>query len=70
MDQIKKVLKDANFIAGISRNTERVERFKLETSEVESLSPLQALQAYFTSKKYSPEKQKKLEQYASQILEG
>ncbi len=69
MDQIKKVLKDANFIAGISRNVERVERARLETSEVESLTPIQALQKYFESKKYSPEKQKKLEQYAALLLE-
>ncbi len=69
MDQIKKVLKDANFIAGISRNVERVERARLETSEVESLTPIQALQKYFESKKYSLEKQKKLEQFATQLLE-
>ena len=68
MDQIKKTLKDANFIAGISRNVERVERARLETSEVESLTPIQALQKYFESKKYSLEKQKKLEQYAAQLL--
>ncbi|MCR4305645.1 MAG: hypothetical protein NUV73_01000, partial [Candidatus Daviesbacteria bacterium] len=69
MDQIKKVLKDVNFIAGISRNVERVERARLETSEVESLTPIQALQKYFESKKYSPEKQKKLEEYATKLLD-
>ncbi|MBI4035610.1 exonuclease SbcCD subunit D [Candidatus Daviesbacteria bacterium] len=69
MDQIKKALKDANFIAGISRNVERIERERLDIgSEVESLTPLQALNKYFESKKYSPQKQKKLAEYASKLL--
>ena len=68
MDKIKKALSSAHLIAGISRNVERVERTKLETSEVESLTPLQALQTYFASKKYSPEKQKRLKEYAAQLL--
>lgn len=71
MDQIKKALFGAFFVAGISRNVERVERERFDIgSEVESLTPLQALNKYFESKKYSAEKQKKLSQYAAKILEG
>lgn len=71
MDQIKKALSKANFIAGISRNVERVERQKIEGLEnVETLSPIEALQKYFESKKYSPEKQKHLEEFAAQLLES
>lgn len=71
MDIIKKVLKDANFIAGISRNVERKERIRLEgITEIESLTPIQVLKKYFESKKYSAEKQKKLEKYATQLLES
>ena len=70
MDQIKKVLSKANFVAGISRNVERRERARLDATEVESLTPIQALKKYFESKKYSIEKQKRLEQYAAQLLNG
>ncbi len=71
MDLVKKSLNSANFIAGISRNAERVERERVDLgSEVESLTPLQALKKYFDSKKYSPDKQKKLEEYAIQLLEN
>lgn len=71
MDQIKKALKEANFVAGISRNVEKKERTKLEdTDQIETLTPLQAIQKYFESKKYSLEKQKKLEEYAAQLLES
>ena len=69
MDQIKKALKEANFIAGISRNVERIARERLDIgSEVESLTPLQALNKYFESKKYSAEKQKKLAEYADKLI--
>ncbi len=70
MDQVKKVLVGANFIAGISRNVERTERVRMDAgTEVESLTPVQALQKYFEFKKYTPEKQKQLEQYASVLLD-
>ncbi|MBI2595249.1 exonuclease SbcCD subunit D [Candidatus Daviesbacteria bacterium] len=71
MDQIKKALADAHVIAGISRNVERLERQRLEgINEVESLSPIDALKKYFEAKKYPPEKQKLLEEFAKQILES
>lgn len=69
MDKIKKSLSSANFIAGISRNVERVERIRFEGStEIESLTPVDALKKYFEYKKYSPQQQKELEQYASELL--
>jgi len=70
MDKIKRVLTSAHFIAGILRNVERVEREKIDMGkEVEALTPIQALQKYFQSKKYSLEKQKELTSYAAQLLE-
>ena len=70
MDKIKKALHKANFLAGISRNVERVERTRIDgAEEVESLTPLEALRKYFTTKKYTPEKQKKLESYAAKLFE-
>lgn len=70
MDAIKKALKDANYIAGISRNVERVERMRIEgADEVERLTPIEALKKYFEAKKISPERQKELEKYAAQLLE-
>lgn len=71
MDQIKKALHSANFIAGISRNIERVERKKIEgLEEVETLTPVEALQKYFETKKFSPERKKLLEDYAAKLLDG
>ena len=71
MDKVKKNLQDANYIAAISRNVERVERMKFDgKGEVESLTPVDALKKYFEFKKYSPQKQKELEQYAAQLLEN
>jgi DNA repair protein SbcD/Mre11 len=70
MDKIKKSLSKANYIAGISRNIERQERVRFEgTDEVERLTPIDALRKYIETKKYSPEKKKKLEEYASSLLE-
>ena len=70
MDKIKKSLVKANYIAGISRNVERVERIKFDGSEeVERLTPLEALRKYFEFKKIDPKKQKEIEQFAAQILE-
>lgn len=70
MDKVKKSLSTAYFIASISRNVERKERNVLEgQEEVERLTPIEALQKYFESKKYSPEKIKELEKFAKQIFE-
>ncbi len=70
MDQIKKALKEVNFIAGVSRNVERRKRITLDGSEeVERLTPIQALQKYFQIKKYSPSKIKQLEAYVIKLLE-
>ena len=71
MERIKKSLASANFIASISRNVERKERKILEgMEEVERLTPKEALQKYFESRKYSPEKIKELEKYAAEIING
>ncbi len=71
MDKIKLALKKANFVAGISRNIEKVERIKFDGSEqVETLTPVEALKKYFEFKKYAPQKQKELEKAAAQILES
>lgn len=69
MDTIKKALKDAHFIAGISRNVEKRQRVILEDqAEVERLTPVEALKKYFQAKKYSPSKIKELENYAAKLL--
>lgn len=69
MDKVKKSLADANYIAGISRNVERKQRQILEdTSEVERLTPIEALQKYFQTKNFTPEKIKELEKYAAELL--
>ncbi len=70
MDLIKKTLAPAHYIAGISRNVERVERLKIDgQEEVERLTPVEALNKYFEAKNISAEKRKELEKYASILLE-
>ncbi|EKD90733.1 MAG: hypothetical protein ACD_30C00092G0001 [uncultured bacterium] len=71
MDKIKKALSSAHFVAGISRNVEKLERQRLEAGEeVEKLTPIEALKKYFEAKNYPKEKQKQLEQFAAQILDS
>jgi len=71
MDKIKKCLSDAHLIAGISRNVEKIDREKIDIgTEIESLTPIQALRTYFKSKKYPAAKQKELEEYAAKLLEN
>ncbi|MDD5415501.1 MAG: exonuclease SbcCD subunit D [Candidatus Daviesbacteria bacterium] len=71
MDKIKKALSSAHILAGISRNIEKVEREKIDLGkDVESLTPIAALKKYFEAKKYSPGKQKELENYAAALLEN
>jgi DNA repair protein SbcD/Mre11 len=70
MDLVKKSLSSAQYIAGISRNVERVERLKIDgQEEVERLTPIEALNKYFEAKQISTEKRKELEKYAAQLLE-
>lgn len=71
IDKIKKSLSSANFIAGISRNVERIKRERILSDEtVETLTPIQALRKYFESKKYSKDQQKELEEFAKVLFEG
>ncbi len=70
MDLIKKALAKADYIAGISRNVERVERLKIDgQEEVERLTPIEALSKYFEAKKIDASKRKELEKYAAQLLD-
>lgn len=70
-DKIKKALSPANFVAGISKNIEKRERLKLDkNTSIEGLTPILALKKYFELKKYSPQKQKGLEEYAAKILDS
>ncbi len=70
MDLIKKALAKADYIAGISRNVERVERLKIDgQEEVERLTPIEALSKYFEAKKIDASKRKELEKYAAQLFD-
>ncbi len=65
---IRHALKDSFFIAAISKNIARVTRETLgETPE--ELSPIQALERYFTAKKVDPKRSKHLGELARELLE-
>lgn len=70
MDQIKKALSSANFLAGISKNVERQDRIRLTGDiQVESLTPIDALKKYFEAKNISKGRQTELEKYAAKLLD-
>jgi len=65
---IRHALRDSFFIAAISKNISRVTRETLgETPE--ELSPLQALERYFTAKKVDGKRSKHLRELARELLE-
>lgn len=67
--KIKKALENVHVIAGISRNVEKRERLKIDgQEEVERLTPMEALEKYFTAKKYDKPYQKELLKSASDLL--
>lgn len=70
MDKVKKALSSANFIAGISKNVERVDRLKMDDAhEVARLTPIEALHIYFEAKRLNQTRIKELKTYAKQLLE-
>ncbi|MBI2018282.1 exonuclease SbcCD subunit D [Candidatus Daviesbacteria bacterium] len=70
MDQIKKALSSANFLAGISKNVERQDRIRLTGDiQVESLTPSAALKKYFEAKNISKNRQIELGKYAAKLLD-
>jgi DNA repair protein SbcD/Mre11 len=68
IQQIRHALKESFFIAAISKNISRITRETLgETPE--ELSPLQALERYFTAKKVEAKRSKHLSDLARELLE-
>lgn len=70
MDAIKKSLTKTHFVAGITKNIERVNRIITEgVKDIDRLPPIQALEKYWQSKKIPPERIKQLEVFVSELLE-
>ena len=67
---IRRVLKDAYFVAGISKEVERTYRQRLGGASPEGLAPAELLARYLESKGTSPERIKALLERAEVIFEG
>lgn len=67
--KIRTALKDAFYIAGISRNIERATRQSLDVANVEELTTHEALIKYFQAKNVSDTHAKKLLQLAEGLLD-
>lgn len=67
---IRKALKDAYFVAGISKEVERAYRQRLGGASPEGLAPAELLARYLESKGTSPERMKALMERAEAIFQG
>jgi hypothetical protein len=65
---IAAALKDAGYIAAISRDVEREARARLGGATPEGLAPIELLERYFESKGTQPEQAKQLIECAKKII--
>lgn len=68
-NEIRKILKDAYFIAAMHKEVEREHRTRLGTSSVEALTPLAALELYFKSNKINNDRTRVLLRYGEKLLQ-
>jgi len=66
--EIRRALKDAHFIAAISKEVEGKARTRLGGIGAESLTPVEALKLYLESKKTSPDRLKTLLEYGEKVV--
>jgi exonuclease SbcD len=67
--EVRRVLKDSYYIAGISLDVEREYRQRLGIESPEELTPAELLARYLDSKQVAPDRIKDLLQYAQEIIE-
>jgi exonuclease SbcD len=67
---IERALAAANYVAALVKETERPERVRLGGAAPESLTPKELLARYLESRDASPERAKKLLQYAETLFEN
>jgi len=67
--EIREALKEAHYVASVSRQVEEERRTRIPADTVEGLDPLQALGLYLESRGTDPQRQKKLLEYAQKLVE-
>ena len=67
--EIREALKEAHYVASVSRQVEEERRTRIPADTVEGLDPLQALGLYLESRGTNPQRQKKLLEYAQKLVE-
>ena len=68
--QIQTALKEASYVAGIRHDIDRQFRRRLGETNVEELSPLEALRLYFKTKTVDDERQEILLKHAEALIKG
>jgi len=68
MDEIGQALSSAHHIASLTKEVQRTPRVRLSITAPEALSPAEALKLYVESKGTSPERAKKLMDYAARLM--
>lgn len=67
--EIREALKEAHYVASVSRQVEEERRTRIPADTVEGLDPLQALGLYLESRGTDPQRQKKLLEYAQKLVD-
>jgi len=67
---IQQALREASYVAGIRHDVDRTHRRRLRDSNVEALSPLEALELYLEAKGVTEERKTELLKHAEAIIRG
>ena len=67
---IREALKEAHFVAAISRQVEDERRTRIPTDTAEGLAPLEAMRLYLESRGVEPQRQQELLRYAQDLVQS
>ena len=67
--EIRRALRDAHFIAAIAKDVERGRRPRMPGWSAKGITPLEALEAYLSSKGTSPDRTKELLEYGQGLIQ-
>jgi hypothetical protein len=67
--EIRKALKEAYFVAAVSREVEQESRSRLGAHSVEAVTPLEALELYLDSKSVPQDRARTLLEYGEKLIQ-
>ena len=66
--EIRRALKDAYYVAAVTRAVQREYRSRLGSQSIEEMTPIEALRLYFQSKKTPPDRLQELMEYGERLI--